>query len=33
VTLDLRLGNSWSLSTTVGDRGATAFDMIWRHRY
>jgi translocation and assembly module TamB len=33
VTLDLRLGSSWSLSTTVGDRGATAFDMIWRHRY
>ncbi|HEU4579154.1 MAG TPA: translocation/assembly module TamB domain-containing protein [Polyangiaceae bacterium] len=33
VTLDLRLGSSWSLSTTVGDRGATAFDMIWRRRY
>jgi len=33
VTLDLRLGSSWSLSTTVGDRGASAFDMIWRRRY
>jgi translocation and assembly module TamB len=33
VTLDLRLGSNWSLSTTVGDRGASAFDMIWRRRY
>jgi translocation and assembly module TamB len=33
VTLDLRLANSWSFSTTVGDRGASAFDLIWRRRY
>jgi autotransporter translocation and assembly factor TamB len=33
VTLDLRLANSWSLSTMVGDRGASAFDLIWRRRY
>jgi translocation and assembly module TamB len=33
VTLDLRLASSWSLSTTVGDRGASAFDLIWRRRY
>ncbi len=33
VTVDLRLANSWSLSTMVGDRGASAFDVIWRRRY
>jgi hypothetical protein len=33
VTLDLRLASKWSLSTTVGDRGASAFDLIWRRRY
>ena len=32
-TLDLRLGGRWSLATTVGDRGASALDLIWRHRY
>ncbi len=32
-TLDLRLGGRWSLATTVGDRGASAVDLIWRHRY
>jgi translocation and assembly module TamB len=33
VTVDLRLANNWSLSTMVGDRGASAFDLIWRRRY
>jgi translocation and assembly module TamB len=33
VTIELRLASAWSLSTTVGDRGASAFDMIWRRRY
>jgi len=33
LTVDLRLATAWSLSTTVGDRGATAFDLIWRRRY
>ncbi|HVJ15876.1 MAG TPA: translocation/assembly module TamB domain-containing protein [Polyangiaceae bacterium] len=32
-TLDMRLGGRWSLATTVGDRGASAVDLIWRHRY
>ncbi len=32
-TLDLRLGGRWSLATTVGDRGASAVDLIWRLRY
>ena len=33
ITVDLRLATSWSLSTTVGDHGATALDLIWRRRY
>ncbi len=31
--LDLKLGGRWSLDTTVGDRGASALDLIWRYRY
>lgn len=33
LTVDLRLGGTWSLSTTIGDRGASALDLIWRKRY
>jgi translocation and assembly module TamB len=33
VTLELRIASAWALSTMVGDRGATAFDLIWRRRY
>jgi hypothetical protein len=33
VTLELRIASAWALSTMVGDRGATAFDVIWRRRY
>jgi translocation and assembly module TamB len=33
LTLELRLQRSWVLSGLVGDRGASALDLIWRHRY
>jgi autotransporter translocation and assembly factor TamB len=33
LTVELRLANAWSLSTMVGDRGASALDLIWRRRY
>ena len=33
LTLELRLGRKWALSGLVGDRGASALDLIWRHRY
>lgn len=33
LTLDLRLKRNWVLSGLVGDRGASALDLIWRHRY
>lgn len=33
ITLELRLASAWALSTMIGDRGATALDVIWRHRY
>jgi translocation and assembly module TamB len=33
LTLDLRLFRKWSLSTQVGDEGASTVDLIWRHRY
>lgn len=33
VTIELRLASAWSLSTMVGDRGASAVDLIWRRRY
>jgi translocation and assembly module TamB len=33
LTLDFRIRRAWSLSTQVGDRGASALDLIWRHRY
>ncbi|HWO08062.1 MAG TPA: translocation/assembly module TamB domain-containing protein, partial [Polyangiaceae bacterium] len=33
VTLEFRVASAWALSTMVGDRGATAFDVIWRRRY
>jgi translocation and assembly module TamB len=31
--VDFRLKRAWSLSTMVGDRGASALDLIWRKRY
>jgi autotransporter translocation and assembly factor TamB len=33
LTLELRLQRNWVLSGLVGDRGASALDLIWRHRY
>jgi translocation and assembly module TamB len=33
VTIELRIASAWSLSTMVGDRGASAVDVIWRRRY
>ncbi|HVZ32878.1 MAG TPA: translocation/assembly module TamB domain-containing protein, partial [Polyangiaceae bacterium] len=33
VTIDLRVGSTWSVSTTVGDLGSSALDLIWRRRY
>jgi len=33
LTLELRLRRSWALSALLGDRGASALDLIWRKRY
>jgi translocation and assembly module TamB len=33
LTLEFRLQRSWILSALVGDRGATALDLLWRIRY
>jgi autotransporter translocation and assembly factor TamB len=33
LTLELRLKRSWALSALIGDRGASALDLIWRRRY
>jgi autotransporter translocation and assembly factor TamB len=33
LTLELRLRRAWALSALLGDRGATALDLIWRKRY
>ena len=33
LTLELRLKRAWALSGVIGDRGASALDLIWRHRY
>ncbi|HEY8947232.1 MAG TPA: translocation/assembly module TamB domain-containing protein, partial [Polyangiaceae bacterium] len=33
LTLDFRIQRAWSLSAMIGDRGASALDLIWRKRY
>lgn len=33
LTVELRLRGNWGISTTVGDKGASAIDLIWRRRY
>lgn len=33
LTLELRLKRAWALSALIGDRGASALDLIWRRRY
>jgi translocation and assembly module TamB len=33
LTVEFRFSSAWSLSTMVGDKGASAVDVIWRRRY
>lgn len=33
LTLDWRFVRNWSLATTVGDRGSTSVDVVWRMHY
>lgn len=33
LTLELRLKRSWALSALLGDRGASALDLVWRKHY
>ncbi|MDQ2643268.1 MAG: translocation/assembly module TamB, partial [Myxococcota bacterium] len=33
LTVEFRFARAWSLSTQVGDKGASAVDLIWRKRY
>jgi len=33
LTLDFLLRKNWSLSTLIGDRGASGMDLVWRKRY
>jgi translocation and assembly module TamB len=33
VTLELRLKQFWALSAMIGDRGASALDLVWRRHY
>jgi translocation and assembly module TamB len=33
VALDWRLVRNWFLKASVGDRGATATDVMWQHKY
>jgi translocation and assembly module TamB len=33
LTLDFRVKQNWSVSSTVGDRGSTLWDVLWRYRY
>lgn len=33
LTLELRLRQRWSISTTVGDRGSTGLEVLWRVRF
>ena len=33
LTVEFRFARAWSLSTMVGDKGASAVDLIWRNRY
>jgi autotransporter translocation and assembly factor TamB len=33
LTVELRFASAWSLSTMIGDKGASALDLIWRKRY
>ena len=33
VILNWRFATNWSFETTVGDRGSSIFDVVWRKRY
>jgi translocation and assembly module TamB len=33
VTLDWRFRRNWSIATTIGDRGGSVLDLIWKYRY
>ena len=33
LTLELRLKRNWALSALLGDRGASALDLVWRRHY
>jgi hypothetical protein len=33
LTLDFQIRRNWSLSTMIGDRGASGVDLVWRKRY
>jgi hypothetical protein len=33
ISVELRMTGNWGISTTVGDRGASALDLMWRRRY
>ena len=33
LTLDFLIRRNWSLSTLIGDRGASGLDLVWRKRY
>jgi translocation and assembly module TamB len=33
VTLDWRFRRNWSIATTLGNRGGTELDLIWKYRY
>jgi translocation and assembly module TamB len=33
LTLDWRFRRNWSLATTVGDKGGSVVDLIWKYRY
>jgi len=33
LTLDFLIRKNWSLSTLIGDRGASGVDLVWRKRY
>jgi len=33
LTLDWSFRRNWSIGTTVGDRGSSVLDLIWRYRY
>jgi translocation and assembly module TamB len=33
VTLDWRFRRNWSIATTIGDKGGSVLDLVWKYRY